>query len=198
MSGATKAPTPPRCRPHDHSDTRWRKAGRGGVKALTLTQPWATLVAIGEKHMETRSWGTRYRGPLAIHAAKGFPRWAIELALTEPFRSTLAAAGVQQLADLPRGMVIARCRLVDCLPIEAAPDGHACVAPDDEGLMRPWSALQMFSEHTKLQVGSLTTEHEADFGDYTPGRFAWLLDDIEPFVQPVMARGALSLWDFEA
>lgn len=42
------------------------------MKALTLTQPYATLVAIGEKRLETRSWRTSYRGPLAIHAAKGW------------------------------------------------------------------------------------------------------------------------------
>ena len=50
------------------------------MKALTLTQPWATLVAIGAKRIETRSWRTSYRGPLAIHAAKGFPKWAREFA----------------------------------------------------------------------------------------------------------------------
>ena len=43
------------------------------MKALTLTQPWASLVAIGAKRIETRSWSTPYRGLLAIHAAKGFP-----------------------------------------------------------------------------------------------------------------------------
>jgi activating signal cointegrator 1 len=48
------------------------------MKAITLTQPWATLVAIGAKRIETRSWPTNYRGPLAIHAAKGFPKWAKE------------------------------------------------------------------------------------------------------------------------
>lgn len=40
------------------------------MKALTLWQPWATLVAIGKKKIETRCWKTAYRGPLAIHAAK--------------------------------------------------------------------------------------------------------------------------------
>ena len=40
------------------------------MKALTLYQPWATLVAIGAKKIETRSWSTPYRGPLAIHAGK--------------------------------------------------------------------------------------------------------------------------------
>jgi hypothetical protein len=38
------------------------------MKALSLWQPWATLVSIGAKRIETRSWPTKYRGPLAIHA----------------------------------------------------------------------------------------------------------------------------------
>lgn len=53
------------------------------MKAIALTQPWATLVALGAKRLETRSWDTTYRGPLAIHAAKGFPRWAREFARTD-------------------------------------------------------------------------------------------------------------------
>lgn len=39
------------------------------MKAITLWQPWASLVATGAKIIETRSWGTRHRGPIAIHAA---------------------------------------------------------------------------------------------------------------------------------
>lgn len=83
------------------------------MKALTLTQPWATLVAIGAKWVETRSWGTNYRGPLAIHAAKGFPAEARDLLLREPFSSTLHRAGVIT-SDLPLGSVVAICRLLDC------------------------------------------------------------------------------------
>src|ERR1051325_5993743 len=50
-----------------------RRLGREGgfMKALTLTQPWATLIAIGAKRIETRSWSTDYHGQIAIHAAKG-------------------------------------------------------------------------------------------------------------------------------
>lgn len=49
------------------------------MKALTLTQPWASLVALGEKRIETRSWGTSYRGELAIHAAASIPpAWSAE------------------------------------------------------------------------------------------------------------------------
>jgi hypothetical protein len=40
------------------------------MKVLTLAQPWATLVAIGAKKIETRSWPTNYRGPLAIQFAR--------------------------------------------------------------------------------------------------------------------------------
>jgi len=88
------------------------------VKALTLTQPWATLVAIGAKWIETRSWRTEYRGPLAIHAAKGMPHWAMDTCQEEPFRGVLLAAGIAGVCDLPRGAVIATCRLVGCLPTE--------------------------------------------------------------------------------
>lgn len=47
--------------------------GRSGstlLKAITLLQPWASLVAMGAKTIETRPYATQYRGPLAIHAAK--------------------------------------------------------------------------------------------------------------------------------
>ena len=43
------------------------------MKALSLTQPWATLVVIGAKRIETRFWHTSYVGPLLIHAAKAIP-----------------------------------------------------------------------------------------------------------------------------
>ena len=41
------------------------------VKALTVSQPFAALIATGEKWVENRMWSCGYRGPLAIHAGKG-------------------------------------------------------------------------------------------------------------------------------
>ena len=41
------------------------------MKALTISQPYADLIASGEKWIENRCWGTAYAGPLAIHAGKG-------------------------------------------------------------------------------------------------------------------------------
>lgn len=80
------------------------------MKMLTLTQPYATGIAIGLKHWETRSWPTHYRGPLGIHAAKGFPQWAKEFASTE------RALGRLKVQNLPLGAVVAIVDLVDVLP----------------------------------------------------------------------------------
>lgn len=47
------------------------ETGKGdSMKALTICQPYAELIACGEKRIENRRWGTSYRGPLAIHAGK--------------------------------------------------------------------------------------------------------------------------------
>ena len=40
------------------------------MKALTIKQPFATLIAKGDKHYEFRSWKTNYRGEILIHAGK--------------------------------------------------------------------------------------------------------------------------------
>lgn len=53
------------------------------MKGITLTQPWASAIALGYKRVETRSWRTSYRGPLLIHAAKGFPAEARAFAAEE-------------------------------------------------------------------------------------------------------------------
>lgn len=41
------------------------------MKALTIQQPYAALIAAGSKVIENRSWPTKHRGPLAIHAGQG-------------------------------------------------------------------------------------------------------------------------------
>lgn len=44
------------------------------MKALSIRQPFATLIMAGLKQYETRDWPTKYRGHLAIHAAKGWDK----------------------------------------------------------------------------------------------------------------------------
>lgn len=79
-------------------------------KCLSLTQPWATGVALEVTGWETRSWSTKYRGPLGIHAAKGFPRWAKDFARTEHVLGRLPGD------PLPLGAIIAVVDLLDVLP----------------------------------------------------------------------------------
>ena len=82
------------------------------MKAISLWQPWASLIAVGAKQYETRSWATSYRGPLAIHTAKRKPR-ASELSMW--IMRTLLNHG-QPLYRLPLGYVICVVDLVDCVP----------------------------------------------------------------------------------
>jgi len=84
-----------------------------------LTQPWASLVAFGEKTVESRSWPTPYRGLLAVHAGRTVPGWARGLGETEPFASALRRHGVRRVDRLPGGAVVGLCRLVDCVAAEA-------------------------------------------------------------------------------
>ena len=72
------------------------------MRALSLWQPWASAIAIGAKRVETRSWGTAERGPLAIHAAK---KWNRELAGDACFFAGFCDE-VRLLEKLPLGAVV--------------------------------------------------------------------------------------------
>ena len=50
------------------------------MKVLTIKQPWATLIMQGDKRFEFRSWQTKYRGDLLIHAGKGIDKNGMKLA----------------------------------------------------------------------------------------------------------------------
>ena len=102
------------------------------MKAITLWQPWATLIAIGAKKVETRSWPTRYRGEIAIHAAKRKPR-PLEVAyILEECGLSCKFDGLDVLEDYPLGAIVATARLVDCklmddpLIARQTPDELAC------------------------------------------------------------------------
>jgi activating signal cointegrator 1 len=84
------------------------------MKAITLEQPFASLVCIGVKSIETRSWSTDYRGPLAIHAAD------ISAQVVDSYyRSILFSAGLDP-DKLPTGKIVAVAHLVDCKEVITA------------------------------------------------------------------------------
>lgn len=74
------------------------------MKAVTLWQPYAQAVAAGLKHYETRSWATRYRGPIAIHASiKPLTKQSQDLTIR------------YAIPELAYGEIIAYADLVDCV-----------------------------------------------------------------------------------
>ena len=51
--------------------------------------------------------------------------------------------------------------------------------------------------HTSDEMMNKLTMEEKAFGDYTPGRFAWILQDPVLFKTPLPAKGSLILWEFD-
>lgn len=84
------------------------------MKAISLWEPWATLMALDAKRIETRSWATHVRGQVAIHAAKQpfHPGdWPPDL-LAWMSRVKFWGSGYHY------GCVVAIAELVDCVPTE--------------------------------------------------------------------------------
>ena len=73
------------------------------MKVLTIKQPWATLIMQEDKRFEFRSWQTKYRGELLIHAGKGIDKDAMKrLAKYLP-------------ENIPLGKILGKVKLVDCI-----------------------------------------------------------------------------------
>lgn len=138
------------------------------MKALTIWQPWASLVAWGAKRFETRSWpAPRTLKPgdlLAIHAAKRPVRteeWDDAL-----WREVFAAAGGSVVPrSIPVGKVLAICQFLGCEQITADSPERT---PTEEAIC-----------------------------DWTPGRFAWRLKPVHILDELVPATGRQGLWEWE-
>lgn len=139
------------------------------IKGISLWQPWGTLMEMGVKTNETRSWYTSYRGPLAILAAK---KWGWEFhqtCRTGAFKEVLSprfdlspGKGGRCPKPLPLGVMLCVVDLVDCVQITSAntPDGY-----------------------------------EREFGDYTPGRYMWRTKNLRVLPKPIPWIGAQGLFE---
>lgn len=87
------------------------------MRAVSIRQPWAWCILHG-KPVENRKWRALYRGPLLIHAAKGMTRDEYH-----ECRSFAAHLGldVPPMEELPRGGIVGRARLVDCVRAHPSP-----------------------------------------------------------------------------
>lgn len=89
------------------------------MRAISLWQPWASAIALGSKRIETRSWSTSYRGPLAIHAAKSWTNVQKLFAATEhtcfsgsSTRDQSDPLGGERTTTQPVGVAAGLCNIV--------------------------------------------------------------------------------------
>ncbi|MGE4484585.1 MAG: ASCH domain-containing protein [Oscillospiraceae bacterium] len=162
------------------------------MKAITIWQPWASLLACGAKQYETRSWETKYRGPIAIHAAAKKPsslKEAVECIL-DKVREVL---GVADPDYLPRGAIIATADLVNCWRIVYNPGTDIDVAKH----IPVGAELDVPKHHPDFHRYIVPTEQEMLFGDWTPGRYAWELQNVVMLPEPIPAKGGQRLWNWK-
>lgn len=149
------------------------------MKALTVMEPWAMLMFIPNaygvafKRVETRSWKTSYRGKLAIHASKKMLYKSVDffLGMSEEEINRFMDAGIdgdKALDELVYGAIIGEVELKDCIPIE------------------------------KLRSGPYDSPYERTFGDWSDGRYGWILSNPILYDKPIPATGKLGLWEWEA
>lgn len=91
----------------------------------------------------------------------------------EPIKSVLAKYGYT-VENLPIGAILATTQLVGC-----------------------YQMIDNTGQEAKLANDRIISGKEYQFGDYTPGRWAWDLRDVNQFPNPIPAKGKLRIWEYE-
>lgn len=153
------------------------------MKAVTLTQPWASLVVYGYKQIETRSWATKHRGPIAIHASASK---VSPVAHIEPFASALIEGWCRRAPEIyekvPRAELL---RVV----VDALPRGAILGTVDLQDTI-------VFGDVTEATIRNFSySVHERAFGDFSPGRKGWIFRNPRVFSTPIPRLGSLGVWE---
>ena len=89
------------------------------MKALSIRQPWAWLICHAGKDIENRTWPTKFRGPVLIHAAKGMTRLEYQYALATVERANRIRHGnpiiLPPFEELERGGIVGQAEIVSCV-----------------------------------------------------------------------------------
>jgi hypothetical protein len=151
------------------------------LRAISLTQPWASAVADGVKLWETRSWSTKHRGPLAICSTKAAPAQPLIYGRGKP---------------MPRGFVLAVVDLVDVLPMTGwAKPGRESVVVHGDGTLDHFVPSDRWTEGHEAPDDGATVGLVSDITDqdplgyFFPGRYAWRLENVRPLAEPVPVTG---------
>lgn len=167
------------------------------MKCLSLWQPWTSLLAHGLKRAETRGWPIRHRGPLLIHAAKTWNRELETICDTEPFAAALEANIAtsetwRPRTGLPFGCIVGSVEITECIATTRVgrweQDSREPMVDyffDNFGIMGPADGKPFL----------FVSDTERSFGDYSPGRFAFLCTNPVAFATPITYRGAQGLFD---
>lgn len=146
------------------------------MKAITLWQPWASLLACGAKQYETRSWETSYRGQIAIHAAAKNPYHAIQDMPEDAIQAMKKTLNITQFFALPSGCIIATAELINCHKI---------------------TSIRMGIVPVVNSYPIYTDSKEYSFGDFTEGRYAWEFKNMKILENPIPAKGHQRIWNWE-
>ena len=149
------------------------------MKAITLYDPWASLMELRKKKNETRDWPNNYRGPIAIHAAKSKKPWHMDFSWDEPFYSALEERHEGGSIRFYPGCILAIGRLTDCQKVVS-------VAKIGGKTIR-----------AALENGEAITGDELAFGDYSLGRYIWKMEDVHPLAEPIPAKGYQRTWNWD-
>ncbi|MCI3923163.1 ASCH domain-containing protein [Paenibacillus sp. TRM 82003] len=139
------------------------------MKVLSMIQPWATLLVHRVTQHETRSWRTRYRGPFAIHASQTIDRKACREEIVQGLLHELGYSA----KTLPTGVIMASCRIVDCVKII-----------DNNGAF------------AVIEDGRTIAGIDSQIGGYVPGHYMWEIRDMTILPEPIPAKGKLGFWDY--
>ena len=160
-----------------------RATDRWGIRALSLTAPWGSLMAWGLKKNETRSWAPFLLVPfyLAIHQTKSLDSGVLDETICNDniMREICRMTGqncpryhekekrANIISKLPRGRIVAIAKVSRILS-------------------------------TNTGMGELKlTEEEAAFGNYSENRYAWVTTDVLRLEAPIEAKGSQGLWPWE-
>lgn len=135
------------------------------MKALTIQQPWAWTVVAGVKPIENRTWASKHRGVVAVHAGNRLSERGLaevpRLVEKSGYRGLMPETG-----DMAFGALIGTAFLVDT---------HDAMTGCCES---PW-AEEQYVEHG---------------GRVRKQIVHWVLEDAVEFAMPIRCRGALGLW----
>lgn len=149
------------------------------MKLASLWEPWATLMAIDAKRIETRHWYTSYRGWLAIHSTKGGLSMAdlhdqclethfySALMKFPPFAEAVNASVRRKgwIRDIfPHGKIVAVVRLYGC---KMFVDNDEALRENAEARMLP------------------PNDPELSFGNYEAGRYGLLTNEVFQLPEPI-------------